>query len=79
MPEYKSRINVRVRIDQQDWKKLADIKTKEEWKLDESVEEIFIIARGGFIKTDDWSVDPKIWRIWLKLLLKLRVMKSALL
>ena len=47
MPEYKSRINVRVRIDQQDWKKLADIKTKEEWKLDESVEEIFIIARGG--------------------------------
>ena len=59
MPEYKSRINVRVRIDQQDWKKLADIKTKEEWKLDESVEEIFIIARGGFIKTDDWSVDPK--------------------
>ena len=48
MPEYKSRINVRVRIDQQDWKKLADIKTKEEWKLDESVEEIFIIARGGF-------------------------------
>ena len=59
MSEYKSRINVRVRIDQQDWKKLADIKTKEEWKLDESVEEIFIIARGGFIKTDDWSVDPK--------------------
>lgn len=79
MPEYKSRINVRVRIDQQDWKKLADIKTKEEWKLDESVEEIFIIARGGFIKTDDWSVDLKLWRIWLKLLLKLRVMKSALL
>ena len=23
------------------------------------MEEIFIIARGGFIKTDDWSVDPK--------------------
>ena len=29
MTEYKSRINVRVRIDQQDRKKLADIKTKE--------------------------------------------------
>lgn len=61
MPEYKSRINVRISVDQQGWKKLADIKTKEEWKLDESVEEIFRIADylGGFIKTDDWSVDPK--------------------
>ena len=61
MPEYKSRINIRVSVDQQDWEKLADIKTKEEWKLDESVEEIFRIADylGGFIKTDDWSVDPE--------------------
>ena len=41
MPEYKSRINVRVRIDQQDWKKLADIKTKEEWKLDKNLQGIF--------------------------------------
>lgn len=28
MPEYKSRINVRISVDQQDWKKLADIKNQ---------------------------------------------------
>lgn len=60
MPEYKSRINVKIEKIC-DWDKLLDIKIKEEWKLDKSAEDIFREAyyRGGFIKAGDWSVDPE--------------------
>ena len=59
MPEYKSRINIKIEKIC-DWDKLLDIKIKEEWKLDKSAEDIFREAyyRGGFIKAGDWSVDP---------------------
>ena len=60
MPEYKSRINIKIEKIC-DWDKLLDIKIKEEWKLDKSAEDIFREAyyRGGFIKAGDWSVDPE--------------------
>ena len=50
MPEYKSRINIKIEKIC-DWDKLLDIKIKEEWKLDKSAEDIFREAyyRGGFI------------------------------
>lgn len=28
------------------------------------------IIRGGFIKAGDWSVDLKVWKIWLNILQK---------
>ena len=60
MPEYKSRINIKIEKIC-DWDKLLDIKIKEEWKLAKNAENIFREAyyRGGFIKAGDWSVDPE--------------------
>lgn len=71
MPEYKSRINIKIEKIC-DWDKLLDIKIKEEWKLDKSAEDIFREAyyRGGFIKAGDWSVALKVWKIWLNILQK---------
>ena len=71
MPEYKSRINIKIEKIC-DWDKLLDIKIKEEWKLAKNAENIFREAyyRGGFIKQVTGLLILKVWKIWLNVLQK---------